>query len=238
MNKLNKALFYSVIFLFTTLTADNTALKKIIEKVPMIKNINAEVTQVEKHWGLYQFKALVKGPRPGYVEGFITKDFKNIVIGKGYDAQTGQPLLIPYDMDIKALKSVAAYKMGNGPKNYFLFTDPECPYCQKLEHKLTSIKNDVTLHVILYPLSFHKNAKSMCRYILNQKDDKARAQAMKEIANHDTNYSHAKYSTMELNILNDKIQKSLDEVNKLGINGTPIILNTKGMQVSDTAIRN
>lgn len=238
MKKINKVIFYTTLFLYSTLGADNTALKMIIEKVPMIKNINAQVTQVEIHKGLYQFKAQVRGPRPGMLEGFITKDFKNIVLGKGYDAQTGQQLSIPYNMDIKALKNVSAYKMGNGKNEYFLFTDPECPYCQKLEHKLTSIKDNVTLYVILYPLSFHKNAKSMCRYILNQKDDEAKAQAMKEIANHGTNYQSAKYSTMEFNILNDKIQKSLNEVNKMGINGTPIILNTEGVKVPDTAIRN
>lgn len=238
MKKLNIAIFYATLFLYTTLVADNTALKMIIEKVPMIKNINAHVTQVEVHKGLYQFKAEVRGPRPGRLEGFITKDFKNIVMGKGYDAQTGQQLSIPFNIDIKALKNVAAYKMGNGKDEYFLFTDPECPYCQTLEHKLTSIKDNVTLYVILYPLSFHKNAKNMCRYILNQKDDEARAQAMKEVANHSTNYANVKYSTMEFNILNDKIQKSLNVADKIGINATPMILNAQGLQVSDMAVRN
>ncbi|MFT5661729.1 MAG: thiol:disulfide interchange protein DsbC [Sulfurimonas sp.] len=229
-------LIFTALFLSISLFADNTALKMIIEKVPMIKNINAKVTHVEVHKGLYQFKAKVMGPRPGIVEGFITKDFSNIVIGKGYDAKTAQELTIPFDLNIKTLKNIAAYTLGSGKDEYFVFTDPECPYCQKLEHKLTSLKNNVTVYVILFPLSFHKNAKSMCRYILNQEDNVSRAKAMKEIANKSTKYKKATYSKMELKILNGKIQESIDEVNRIGINGTPSILNAKGIKVPDKAI--
>ena len=233
-----KQLILITLFLSTTLLAENDALKMIIEKVPMIKNINAKVTHVQIHHSLYQFKAQVMGPRPGVLEGFITKDFKNIVTGQGFDAQTGAQLSIPYDIDVAALKDLAAYTLGNGKDVYFLFTDPECPYCQRLEHKLTSIKKNVTLYVILYPLSFHKNAKSMSRYILNQQNNESRASAMKEIANKDTQYKSAKYSSMELNILNDKIEKSIQESNKIGINATPTILNAKGVKVSDIEVRN
>lgn len=236
--KYTKQLILITLFLSTTLFAENDALKMIIEKVPMIKNINAKVTHVQTHKGLYQFKAHVMGSRPGVLEGFITKDFKNLVIGQGFDAQTGAQLSIPYDIDVKALKDLAAYTLGNGEDAYFLFTDPECPYCQKLEHKLASIKKNVTLYVILYPLSFHKNAKSMSRYILNQQDNEARARAMQEIANKSTKYTTAKYSSMELNILNDKIEKSIQESNTIGINGTPTIINAKGVKVPDTEVRN
>jgi protein-disulfide isomerase len=78
----------------------------------------------------------------------------------------------------------------------------------------------------------------MSRYILNQKDNASRAKAMNDISNRSTQYRQAKYSSMELNILNDKIEKSINETEKIGINGTPTILNSKGVKVSDMAVRN
>lgn len=236
MTHIKMILIFTALLLSSSLFANNASLKMIIEKVPMIKNINAKVTHVEVHKSLYHFKAQVHGPRPGTVEGFITKDFNNIVIGKGFNAKTGEQLVIPFDLDLKTLKKVAAYKLGTGKDEYFVFTDPECPYCQQLEHKLSSLRDDVTVYVILFPLSFHKNAKSMCRYILNQKDNDSRAKAMKEIANKSTKYQKAQYSKIKLDILNKKIQESLNEVKKIGINGTPSILNAKGIKVPETAI--
>ena len=231
-----------IMFIFTALLfssslfSNDTALKTKIEQLPMIKNINAKVTKVVTHKNLYHFKAEVMGNRPGKLEGFLTKDLTNLIIGKAYTTQTAQQFTIPFDLDIKALKEIAAYKLGNGADEYFLFTDPECPYCHKLEKRLSSLKDNATVYVVLFPLSFHKNAKSMCRYILNQKDDASKAQAMKEIANKSTKFMHASYNKMELNILNAKIQNSLNAVNKIGINGTPAILNSQGIQVQDRVI--
>ena len=54
----------------------------------------------------------------------------------------------------------------------------------------------------------------------------------------DTKYKQAKYTKLELDMLNGIIQKGLDEAMKIGINGTPTILNAKGVKVSaDTIIK-
>lgn len=40
---------------------------------------------------------------------------------------------------------------GSGKRQVAYFTDPNCPYCRKLEQELTQI-DDVTIHVFLYPI--------------------------------------------------------------------------------------
>jgi len=47
---------------------------------------------------------------------------------------------------------------GNGQRQMYVFSDPDCPFCKKLEKELPKLDN-VTIHVFLYPLvSIHPNA--------------------------------------------------------------------------------
>jgi thiol:disulfide interchange protein DsbC len=232
MKHLKTIILSAAILLSGALFANEAELKTKIESLPMIKTIGASVINVIVQNDIYHFSAEVKGDRPGRFEGFLTKDLKTMIVGKAYDTQTQAELILPMVIDAVKLKSVAAYKMGNGKNEYFVFTDPECPYCQRLEKQITALKSDVTVYTILFPLNFHKNAKSMCRYIFNQKDDAAKAKAMKEIANKNDSYSKATYSTMQINLLDDMIRKGLDEANKIGINGTPTILDARGMKAN------
>lgn len=216
--------------------ADNSDIKTKIEQLPMIKSIGATVTKLTLVNGLYHIKAQVKGKNGGLLEGYVTSDFKTLMVGQAYNLQTGQEIVIPFDIDVKALKSVAAYKIGSGKNEYFVFTDPECPYCQRLEKQLHKLKKDVTLYTILFPLSFHKNAVSMSRYILSQKDDTAKAAAMRGIAYKSTDYKNAKYSDIQRSKYDKIIKKSLEIVNAIGVSGTPTILNAKGEKASPQAI--
>lgn len=215
---------------------NNDALKLKIEQLPMLKKIGVKVSKVMLVNDIYQIAGEVKGKNGGRLEGLVTKDFKNFIAGKAYNTQTGVELVMPFDIDIKLLKEVAAYKTGSGKDEYFVFTDPECPYCQRLEKKMHSLKKNVTVYTILFPLHFHKSAKSMSRYILSQKDDKARAKTMLEIANKSTKFKTAKYTGQQYKKYDAMIQKSLDVCSKIGITGTPTILNTQGKKVSPQMI--
>jgi len=226
----------TLILVGSFLLADDSDIKNKIENTPMLKSIGVKVTKVITHDGVHQFKGVVVGKKAGKLDGFITTDFKTLIMGKAYSTKTGTELIIPFDIDINVLKQIAAYKTGNGKDEYFVFTDPECPYCQKLEKKIVAVKKNVTLYTILFPLKFHKNAKIMCRYILSRKDNNAKANAMKEIANKSTQYQKEKYSQSERAELNKLIQKSLNEVNRIGINSTPTILNAKGVRVPSQII--
>lgn len=227
-NIITKALF---ILINISLLANDADLKTKIENVPMIKANNIKITKVITHDGIHQFRGVSVGEKGKRLEGFITSDFKTFMMGKAYNTKTGSELIIPFAIDVKVLKQIAAYKTGNGGDEYFLFTDPECPYCQRLEKQILAVKKNVTLYTILFPLSFHRNAKIMCRYILSRKDNDAKANAMKEIANKSNQFQKEKYSEDERVKLNKLIQESLDVVNKIGLSSTPTILNAKGFKV-------
>jgi thiol:disulfide interchange protein DsbC len=63
-------------------------------------------------------------------------------------------------IDPKQLPLADAFdvKRGTGKRVVYIFEDPDCPYCKKLEEQLPKV-NDLTLHVFLYPLtSIHPHA--------------------------------------------------------------------------------
>lgn len=58
---------------------------------------------------------------------------------------------LPIDLAIKVVK-------GDGKRKMVVFSDPECPFCRKLEKELESV-NNVTIYTFLYPIaSLHPNA--------------------------------------------------------------------------------
>lgn len=51
---------------------------------------------------------------------------------------------LPLDLAIKTVK-------GDGKRKLVVFSDPNCPYCKRLEKELTNI-TDVTIYTLLYPV--------------------------------------------------------------------------------------
>lgn len=68
------------------------------------------------------------------------------------------------------IKDAVKVNYGKGASKYefVMFTDPECPYCLRAEEHFK--KYDTTVHMIFFPLSFHKNAEKWSLEILSSKD--------------------------------------------------------------------
>lgn len=94
----------------------------------------------------------------------------NIVIANGvvYDAKSKQRITI--DIDYKKHLKDEAFTIGNGKKDLFLFSEPECPYCVRFEDELSKFKKDeYKLHVFMFPLEqIHFLAKDMSIAVLSQ----------------------------------------------------------------------
>ncbi len=73
---------------------------------------------------------------------------------------------LPLDRAIKTVK-------GNGSRKLAVFSDPDCPFCQQLEHELASV-TDVTIYTFLFPIeSLHPDATNKARAIWCAKDPSA-----------------------------------------------------------------
>jgi thiol:disulfide interchange protein DsbC len=65
---------------------------------------------------------------------------------------------LPFEMAIKKVK-------GDGSRKIAVFSDPDCPYCKRLERDLVKVDN-VTIYVFLYPLvELHPKAPDIARAI-------------------------------------------------------------------------
>jgi len=71
---------------------------------------------------------------------------------------------------VKNIPLDKALKIGSGPRQVIEFTDPDCPFCRKVD-ELLSKRTDLTRYVFFYPLrKIHPDAEKKARYILSHKE--------------------------------------------------------------------
>ena len=163
--------------------------------------------------GLYEITA---GEQVFYFspEGYLffgeiwTKDGKNLTVEMREKVVAERINSLPLD---KALK------IGNGPKKVIEFTDPDCPYCRKVDSFLSK-RTDVTRYVYFVPLRrIHPDAEKKARYILSQPD--------RDKAFHDV--FEGVLDRKPISITDDAQQHQLEEMEKiaagLGVRGTPAL---------------
>ena len=99
----------------------------------------------------------------------------------------------------------------------YYITDPDCSYCEraKLQMKQFADENNVELKVIFFPLPMHPNAKD--------KAIKAICGKMKY-----QDYLDGKYEGEKCKEGEDKIEKSVNVIEKLKVNGTPTFISANG----------
>lgn len=112
-------------------------------------------------------------------------------------------------------------KFGNGSRQLYVFSDPDCPYCKKLEHEIPKLK-DVTVHIFLYPLvALHPNARNMAVDIWCSKDP---GQTW-----HDKMLDDTIPATLSCDT---PIDRNLALAQKLGVNATPTLIFPDGRMMA------
>lgn len=236
MTKIKKILAGSLALATTSIFAANTA-------------IPHEMSSKELKLVKSEYKALVGAPYLSIIKGidqgsfkqvsveantkrgsqtfemFIPKSDKNVVFfGKAYD-KSGKPYMLPLDTEL--IKKGVAFTVGNGKENIYLVTDPECPYCRKLESNLDpKISEKYTINVIPMPLSFHRDAKPMLYWILSAKTNKEKAERLHKTMTGDESfrkYSPSPAVKAEIDAIFAKSNKAAIE---LGAKGTPSVYDS------------
>ena len=163
--------------------------------------------------GLYEITA---GEQVFYFspEGYLffgeiwTKDGKNLTAEMREKVMADRVKDLPLD---KALM------IGNGPRKIIEFTDPDCPYCRKVDSFLAK-RTDVTRYVYFVPLrKIHPDAEKKARYILSHPD---RQKAFHEVFG-------GALDGKPIPVPDGSQQTQLEEMEKiasgLGVRGTPAL---------------
>ncbi|NDU85714.1 MAG: DsbC family protein [Ferrovum sp.] len=121
-----------------------------------------------------------------------------------------KPSELPLNLAMKRVK-------GNGKRVVAVFSDPDCPFCRKLEKELTGI-TDVTVYTFLYPIgSLHPDAPERAHWIA---------------CAHDPEKAWEDYQLKNVEPVHHQCKDKLESVQalgeKYGINGTPTLVFADG----------
>jgi thiol:disulfide interchange protein DsbC len=143
--------------------ANEAEIKKALEaKFPQVKVDSVTKTP---YFGLYE---VFMDKQLFYTDEKVTYLFLgNIIDLKTRENVTEQRLAkltaipfesLPLDLAIKTVR-------GNGSRKVAVFSDPDCPYCKRLEKELANV-TDVTIYTFLYPIpSLHPNAEQKAKAV-------------------------------------------------------------------------
>lgn len=209
------------LFLFAgAVAADEASVKKAVQaKFP---KSNVESVTKTPYFGLYEV----------YIDRdiFYTDENLNyIILGDIIDAKTLRNLSeerkrklsgfrfdnLPLDLAIKIVK-------GNGKRKVAIFSDPDCPFCQRLERDMINV-SDVTIYTFLYPIEgLHPGATEKAKAIWCSSD---RVKAWNDFM--------LKRSAPEAKASCDNPVDRIVEFGRgKGINGTPTLIFADGRMIS------
>lgn len=138
----------------------------------------------------------------------------------------------------KALADATAYKIGTGSRKLFLFTDIDCPACNKLDDFIhtRNLKSDIELSILYYPLQqLHPNALDKTRYILSLPENvreiaSSRIQGV-EFSPLEARTALQEISEAELIKINSTISMSVTLGGLFDVSGTPTVMELTGNKI-------
>jgi len=150
----------------------------------------------------------------------------NLIDLKGQKNLTEEREQILTSIDVKSLPLEQAIKhvKGKGERVIYLFSDPDCPYCQHLEKELKNVDN-LTVYLFLYPITkLHPNAENIANQIWCSKN---RYQAWQD-------YLIEKINPNNTKTCKTPVEKNIQLAKKLEIDGTPTFFLKDGHRISGT----
>ena len=168
--------------------------------------------------GIYE---VVMGKNVGYTDGAG----RFFLFGHVFDMQTQQDLtqqrideLNKVNFSELPLKDAIKEVRGKGQRKLVVFSDPDCPYCKKLERDLPRLDN-VTIYTFPFPLEgLHPDAPQKAKSIW--------CSAKRQSAWHD--YLVSNKQPIASPDCENPIDRNIQLGQKLGINGTPTLVAEDG----------
>lgn len=203
-----------------TATLANPALveRRLSEQYPATKITSVRDTPVK---GIYE---VVMGRNIAYTD----ETGRFMIFGHLYDMKEQVDLTAQrqeeinrIDPSVLTLTDAIKVVKGNGSRVLYVFSDPNCPYCKRLEAELAKL-DDVTIYTFLYPV-LGKDSEQKSRTIWCAKD---RAKAWSDFM------EGGKLPAAPSAECSDPLQRNIRLGRELGINGTPTIILGNGSIVT------
>jgi thiol:disulfide interchange protein DsbC len=158
---------------------------------------------------------------------YTDRNVNYIVLGRLIDTKSRRDLteermrdLMRVKFDSLPLDDAIKIVKGNGKRRLAVFSDPDCPYCKRLEGELDKI-NDVTLYFFLYPIDgLHPGATQKAKAVWCAPD---RAKAWNDLMH--------KGIVPQSAACNTPVEKIRALGAKLKITGTPTLIFSDGQRV-------
>jgi len=204
----------------TTVFADaGDVEKRLKEQYPATKITAVRETPVQ---GVYE---VAMGRNVAYTDA----SGRYMIFGHLYDMKeqkdlTAQRLEEINKIDVSALPLSDAIKTvkGDGSRKLYVFSDPDCPFCQRLERETMPKLDNVTIYTFLYPLEeLHPDAKRKAETIWCAKD---RAKAWDD-------FMKSGKLPDQVTQCDNPVERNIRLGGSLGINGTPTIIMGDGTMV-------
>lgn len=157
--------------------------------------------------------------------GYTDTEGRFFIFGHVFDMKTQQDLtaqrldeLNVVDFAKLPLKDAIKTVRGNGNRKLVIFSDPDCPYCKRLETELLKLDN-VTIYTFLYPLEgLHPESPKVAKSIWCSPDA--------QIAWRD--YMTGNKQPADKIDCTHPIDRNIQLGQKLNINGTPTLIAADG----------
>ena len=186
---------------------------------PLIKNGKIKTKATLKN-GFYIIEIDTKRGR-GLI--YVTQNKKYTIIGRVLK-NNGQMLIPNFPKNAAIVNNGVLFTVGKGKTILYIVTDPQCPFCRMMEReKKDVLKKDYTIHVILLPLSYHKDTKKMSYYVLAGKNNQEKAKRMQAVLGGSNEWKNFHPTKKQIGQFNNELSKSKKAAAELQVQGTPSV---------------
>ena len=185
------------------------------------------------------FRDIRPTPLPGIYEvtmgrnlAYVGSDARHFLFGHLYDMREQRDLTADrmeaarrINFASLPLADAITSMRGDGSRVLAVFSDPDCPYCRKLEQELAKLDN-VTVHTFLYPLAeLHPQARSRAIAVWCAPD---RAATWRDLMMNGKTPPPAAECA-------HPIDRNIALARNLGVEGTPALFDVRGRHLAGAA---
>ena len=207
-----------------SIAAETPTAKQVREKL-QVQLQGKEITSVTPSAVKGLYEVVLNGHQVVYVDSKVDYVVVGDIIDLKTKASVTQARMAELSKtDFSKLPFEQAFKevRGDGSRKLAVFSDPDCPFCHKLENESLAGVTNVTIYTFLFPLNIHPDAERKSKVIWCAPDRDA---AWRK-------WMDTKTLVDGAGDCDTPIAKNLELGEKLAITGTPALVFANGNVVS------